>query len=111
LLEDFIAAGIDGVSIGSNDLTMLLLGTDRDNSEVASEFSELNPAPLWAFEHVIKTARKHQITASICGQAVSTYPDLVEKLVSWGVTSVSISPDAVDSTRKLIQKVEQKIIS
>ncbi|MCL5434876.1 MAG: phosphoenolpyruvate synthase [Patescibacteria group bacterium] len=111
LLEDFIKAGIDGVSIGSNDLTMLLLGTDRDNSEVASEFSELNPAPMWAFEHVIKTAHKHRITASICGQAVSTYPELVEKVVSWGVTSVSISPDAVDDTRKLIQAVEKKMIT
>jgi pyruvate,water dikinase len=110
LLEDFIKAGIDGVSIGSNDLTMLLLGTDRDNDEVASEFSELNPAVTWAFERVIKTAHKNGITASICGQAVSTYPELVEKLVSWGVTSVSISPDAVDSTRKLIFNTEKKII-
>ncbi len=111
LLEDFIKAGIDGVSIGSNDLTMLLLGTDRDNSEVASEFSELNPAVMWAFERVIKTARKTGITASICGQAVSTYPLLVEKLVSWGVTSVSISPDAADSTRKLISETEKKVIN
>ncbi len=111
LLEDFIKAGIDGVSIGSNDLTMLLLGTDRDNDEVASEFSELNPAVMWAFERVIKTAHKNGITASICGQAVSTYPALVEKLVSWGVTSVSISPDAVDSTRKLIFDTEKKIIA
>ena len=111
LLDKFIEAGIDGVSIGSNDLTMLLLGTDRDNSEVASEFNELNPAVLWALEHVIKTAHKHGITASICGQAPSTYPSLVEKLVSWGVTSVSISPDAVDNTRKVISNIEKKIIS
>ncbi len=111
LLEDFINTGIDGVSIGSNDLTMLLLGTDRDNDEVASEFSELNPAVLWALEHVIKTAHKKGITASICGQAPSTYPSLVEKLVEWGVTSVSVSPDAVDHTRKLISDVEKKLIS
>ena len=110
LLEDFISAGIDGVSIGSNDLTMLLLGTDRDNDEVASEFSELNPAVLWALEHIIKTAHKKGITASICGQAPSTYPSLVEKLVEWGVTSVSVSPDAVDHTRKLISDVEKKLI-
>ena len=110
LLEDFIKSGIDGVSIGSNDLTMLLLGTDRDNDEVASEFDELNPAVLWALEKVIKTAHKNKITASICGQAASTYPSLVEKLVQWGITSVSVSPDAVDHTRKLISDSEKKII-
>ena len=110
LLDDFINAGIDGVSIGSNDLTMLLLGTDRDNDEVAPEFNELNPAVMWAFERVIKTAHKHGITASICGQAASTYPSLVEKLVEWGVTSVSISPDAVDNTRKIISAAEKKIL-
>ncbi|MBU2632268.1 phosphoenolpyruvate synthase, partial [Patescibacteria group bacterium] len=87
LLPKFIETGIDGVSIGSNDLTMLIMGTDRDNSEVAKEFDERNEAVLWALEYVIKTAHKYNITASICGQAVSSYPDLVEKLVKWGVTS------------------------
>ena len=93
LLEKFIEVGIDGVSIGSNDLTMLMLGTDRDNFEVASEFDEMNPATLWAFRYVVKTALKHKITSSMCGQAVSTYPELVKLLVEWGVTSVSVSPD------------------
>ncbi len=111
LLDDFINVGIDGISIGSNDLTMLLLGTDRDNDEVAPEFNELNPSVMWAFEHVIKTAHKHGITASICGQAASTYPSLIENLVKWGATSVSISPDAVDNTRKIIAAAEKKILS
>src|SRR4030066_57792 len=88
-LEEFIKVGIDGVSIGSNDLTMLILGTDRDNETVATEFDERNPAVLWALEKVVKTAVKHSITSSLCGQAASLYPDLVEKLVSWGITSVS----------------------
>lgn len=111
LLPKFIECGIDGVSIGSNDLTMLILGTDRDNEEVAPEFDERNEAVLWAFEHVIKTAHKYGITASVCGQSVSSYPDLVEKLVSWGVTSVSVSPDAIDSTRETIAKAEKKLIN
>ncbi|MCL5113889.1 MAG: phosphoenolpyruvate synthase [Patescibacteria group bacterium] len=111
LLEDFIEAGIDGVSIGSNDLTMLILGTDRDNSEVAPEFDERNKAVLWALEKIIKTCNKHHITASICGQAPSVYPDLVEKLVDWGITSISVSPDAVDTTRNMIYKVENDIVS
>jgi pyruvate,water dikinase len=111
MFEKFIEVGIDGVSIGSNDLTMLIMGTDRDNSEVASEFNEMYPAPVWAFEHVIKTAHKHGITASMCGQAISTYPELVRDLVSWGVTSVSVSPDAIDATRKLLAQTEKEILN
>lgn len=110
LLDEFIKAGIDGISIGSNDLTMLILGTDRDNEMVASEFDENNPAVLWALEHAIKTANKHGITSSLCGQAASQYPDLVEKLVRWGITSVSVSPDAVDSTRRNIAFIEKRIL-
>lgn len=110
LLEQFIAAGIDGVSIGSNDLTMLLLGTDRDNSEVAKEFDEMNDAVLWALERIVKVAKKHKITASICGQAPSIYPQLVEKLVEWGITSISVSPDAVGNVRRTIATVEKKLI-
>ncbi len=110
LLDDFINAGIDGVSIGSNDLTMLILGTDRDNETVAAEFDERNPAVLWALEHVIKTASRHNITSSLCGQAASQYPDLVDKLVSWGITSVSVSPDAVDNTRRVIANAEKRLL-
>ncbi len=107
LLEDFIKEGIDGVSIGSNDLTMLILGIDRDNDEVAVEFDERNDAVLWALEKIVRTCKKHKITASICGQAPSTYPDLVEKLVEWGITSISVSPDAVDTTRNSVYKIEK----
>lgn len=109
LLEDFIKLGIDGVSIGSNDLTMLILGTDRDNSEVAQIYDERNPAVEWAFEKIITTAKKYNVTCSMCGQAPSQYPDLVEKLVKWGITSVSVSPDAIDITRENIANVEKKL--
>jgi len=110
LLEKFIECGIDGISIGSNDLTMLILGTDRDNSEVAREYNEMDDAVLWALEHAIKTAGKHNITSSICGQAPSLYPNLVEKLISWGITSVSVSPDAIDTVRKTIFDCEKKLV-
>lgn len=110
LLDEFIDVGIDGISIGSNDLTMLILGTDRDNETVASEFDERNPAVLWALERIIKTAVKRQITSSLCGQAASQYPDLVEKLVSWGITSVSVSPDAVDNTRRVVSLIERRLL-
>jgi pyruvate,water dikinase len=110
LFEDFIKVGIDGVSIGSNDLTMLILGTDRDNNEVAAIFDEMNPAVLWALEKVIKACAKEKITCSICGQAPSEYPDLVAKLVEWGVTSISVNPDAIERTREIVYQVEKEIL-
>ncbi len=109
LLDKFIDVGIDGVSIGSNDLTMLILGTDRDNTEVAPVFDERNEAVLWALEKVIKTCHQRKITSSICGQAPSDYPELVEKLVEWGVTSVSINPDAFSQVKQTVYDAEKKI--
>jgi len=111
LLESFIEEGIDGVSIGSNDLTMLILGVDRDNEKVSKEFNEQDPAVLWALERVITLCSKNKVTCSICGQAPSEYPELVEKLVSWGVTSVSVSPDVIDKTRKIIYDAERKLLN
>lgn len=110
LLDEFLAVGIDGVSIGSNDLTMLILGADRDNSELAKVFNEQDPAVLWALEKTIKTCHKNKVTVSICGQAPSVYPDLVEKLVEWGITSVSVNPDAIERTRELIYQAEKKVL-
>jgi len=111
LLEDFIKTGIDGISIGSNDLTMLILGTDRDNEEVASEFYELDEAVLWALESAVKTAVKAGITSSICGQAPSVYPELTQKLINWGITSISVNPDVLGSTRQIIYECEKKLIA
>lgn len=110
LLDKFCEAGIDGVSIGSNDLTMLILGTDRDNTEVAAEFDERNPAVLWAIEHVISVCHKYHVTVSMCGQAPSDYPEMVEKLVKWGATSMSVNPDAVNQVRETIHHEEQKLV-
>ena len=106
LLEDFIQIGIDGVSIGTNDLTMLTLGVDRDNSQVASAFDDTHPAVLQLIATTIKTARKFDITVSVCGQAPSDHPDLVEKLVKLGITSVSVNPDALARTREYIYNAE-----
>lgn len=111
LIEDFIEEGIDGVSIGSNDLTMLTLGVDRDNEEVAHEFNERDKAMMWSYERVIKAANKYKISSSICGQAPSVFPDLVQRLVDLGVGSISVSPDAVYHTREIIYKAEHNIIN
>jgi pyruvate,water dikinase len=111
LLDKFIDVGIDGISIGSNDLTMLTLGLDRDNSEVAKEFNEMDPAVLWSLKRLITKAKKRGILCSICGQAPSNYPELVEKLVKWGVTSISVSPDVIDATRDVVAWAEKRRIS
>jgi len=110
LLDKFIDVGIDGISIGSNDLTMLTLGLDRDNSEIAKDFNELDPAVLWSLKRVVTKAHKRGINASICGQAPSNHPDLVEKLVKWGITSISVSPDAIDRTREIIAWAENSTL-
>jgi pyruvate,water dikinase len=109
MLEEFVKIGIDGVSIGTNDLTMMLLGVDRDNEEINYIYDERNPVVVKTLEYIVKTCHENGITCSICGQAASDYPDLVETLVRAGITSVSISPDAVDRTRELIYNVEKKI--
>ncbi len=109
LLEKFLEVGIDGISIGSNDLTQLILGVDRDNATLADEFDERDEAVLMALETAIKVANSMGVTSSICGQAPSVYPELTKKLVKWGITSVSVSPDMIGTTRGIIAKVEAKL--
>jgi len=111
LIEKFIAVGIDGISIGSNDLTQLILGIDRDSERLASIFDERNEAVLIALERAIKVSKSMGVTSSICGQAPSVYPELTEKLVEWGITSVSVSPDMIGTTREIIAKAEAKLKS
>lgn len=109
-LEEYIKEGIDGVSIGSNDLTQLTLGIDRDSAKLAAEFDERYPAVLNSILHVVRTCRKRHVTCSICGQAPSVYPEITEAMVKAGTTSVSVAPDVAVSTRKLIASVEKKIL-
>jgi pyruvate,water dikinase len=109
LIEDFIKVGIDGVSVGSNDLTMLITGTDRDNAEVAKAFDERSSAVMWSLKRVIKHCKKHGVTTSICGQAPSVYDDLVENLIKIGITSISVNSDAVRRVRTVIYEAEKKL--
>ncbi len=110
LIEDFCKEGIDGVSIGTNDLTQLILGIDRDNSTLAEGFDERNAAVLKAVEQVVRTCVKNNVTCSLCGQAPSVYPDFAEKLVEYGITSMSVNPDAVEATRRVVASAEQKVM-
>ncbi|MFZ8792774.1 MAG: pyruvate, water dikinase [Acidilobaceae archaeon] len=111
LASDF-ARMVDGFSIGSNDLTQLILGADRDSGLLAKMgyFDERDPAVLKAIRHVIRTAKRYGITSSICGQAPSVYPEIVEFLVREGIDSISVNPDAVISTRRLVASIESKIL-
>ncbi len=109
LLDEFIDLGIDGVSIGSNDLTMLTLGCDRDSEQVSDVYDERDPGVLKALEMIVRTCKRRGINCSICGQAPSTYPEITEKLVSWGATSVSVSPDMIDKTRLIVWEAEQHL--
>jgi len=109
IIEKFLAVGIDGISIGSNDLTQLTLGIDRDSSKLAATFDERNDAVLVALERAITVSKSMGVTSSICGQAPSVYPELTEKLVSWGITSVSVSLDMIGATRAIIARAEAKL--
>jgi len=109
LIEKFLGVGIDGISIGSNDLTQLILGVDRDNERLREAFDERDEAVMVALERAVKTARSMGVTSSICGQAPSVYPELTEKLVEWGITSVSVSPDMIGTTREIVAKAEQRL--
>ena len=112
LLADEFAKMIDGFSIGSNDLTQLVLGVDRDSGLLArlGYFDERDPAVLKAIKMIIDAAHRNGITASICGQAPSVYPELVEFLVRNGIDSISVNPDAVIRTRRLVASIEKRIL-
>ncbi|MVU78302.1 phosphoenolpyruvate synthase [Nocardia sp. ET3-3] len=109
-LPEYVELGIDGISIGSNDLTQLMLGVDRDSEECAELFDESDAAVLDAIERIVGTARRLGITSSLCGQAPSTNPEFVEHLVRAGITSVSVSPDAVERTRRAVGAAERRVL-
>ncbi|SEA32619.1 pyruvate, water dikinase [Thalassobacillus cyri] len=109
--EEF-AQLVDGFSIGSNDLTQLILGSDRDSGilNTMGYFDERNPAVKQAIKMLIHAAHKHDKTVSICGQGPSLYPEFTEFLIREGIDSVSINPDTVADTRRLVASVEQRLI-
>ena len=109
-LPRYAELGIDGVSIGSNDLTQLMLGVDRDSDLFGAGYDERDPAVLDAIESIILKAKRHGLKCSICGQAPSVHPEYAEKLVGWGIDSISVSIDAIDRTRRNIAMAEKRIL-
>lgn len=109
ILADAFADIFDGFSIGSNDLTQLILGVDRDSEIVAHIFDERDPAVMTMIAHVIKAAKAKGRKIGICGQAPSDYPEFAQFLVEQGIDSISLNPDAVLKTLLAIADMEQQL--
>ncbi len=109
IIEDLCKEGISFVSFGTNDLTQLTLGIDRNNQKIAKLFDEMHPAVLGEIAKVIKTCKKYDVITSICGQAGSR-PEMAEFLVHQGVDSISANADAVDEIRRVVAKTEKKLL-
>ena len=111
-MADEFSKYCDGFSIGSNDLTQLTMGADRDSDILGrmGYFDERNEAVKRAISHLIKVAHANGVTVGICGQGPSVYPEFTEFLVREGIDYVSLNPDTVIKTKKLIASTEQKII-
>ncbi|BAY45838.1 PEP-utilizing enzyme [Scytonema sp. HK-05] len=110
LLPEYVKAGVAGISIGTNDLTQLLLGVDREQGQLAKAFNERHPVVMGAVAQLIQTAKSAGIPCSICGQAPVLYPEIIEQLVRWGITSISVEPEAVERTYLAIARAEQRIL-
>jgi pyruvate,water dikinase len=105
-LPRYAKLGAAGISIGSNDLTQLVLGADRDSELVAEIFDERDPAVTEFIERLLGGARELGLATSICGQAPSVYPEYAELLVRSGIDAISVNIDAVEQARSLIAAAE-----
>ncbi|MBI4738166.1 phosphoenolpyruvate synthase [Candidatus Woesearchaeota archaeon] len=109
IMEDICKEKVSFVSFGTNDLTQMTLGLDRNNARVSKHFDEMHPAVLGEIAQVISVCKKYGVTTSICGQAGSR-PEMAEFLVKQGIDSISANPDAVHTIRQVVARVEKKLI-
>ena len=109
-LERYAELGVAGISIGSNDLTQLVLGADRDSETLSDTFDERDPAVTDYLRQLIPRARAAGLQTSICGQAPSVHPEYAELLVQAGIDAISVSVDALDRTRRLVAAAEQRLL-
>lgn len=110
LIDKFCEMGIDFISIGTNDLTQLVLGVDRDSAKLGDWFDERNEAVLRCLERTIRIAKDAGVTTSICGQAPSVYPEITRFLVKHGIDKISVNPDVIEQTRELVAQIERKLL-
>ncbi|MBR9682763.1 MAG: phosphoenolpyruvate synthase [Candidatus Aenigmarchaeota archaeon] len=109
-IEKFCEEGIDFVSFGSNDLTQLTLGVDRNNERLIKLFDEMHPGMQALFKYAIEICKRNGVKTSICGELPSNRYDAVEFLIRTGIDSVSVNIDAVDKVRGWVAKIERKLL-
>jgi pyruvate,water dikinase len=110
MAEEFCEAGVDFMSVGSNDLCQLTLGADRDSGIFAKYFDERDPSVMRSIQLVIERCHKHGTPVGICGQLPSVHSWAAEKLVEFGIDSISVNPDVIERTRKIVASAENKIM-
>jgi len=110
MLVDEFSSLFDGFSIGSNDLTQLVLGVDRDSELVAHDFDERDPGVMKTISFAIQGAKRNRRHIGICGQAPSDYPDFAEFLVREGIDSISLNPDSVLKITLRILELEDRAL-
>jgi pyruvate, water dikinase len=109
-LPRYAEMGVHGISIGSNDLTQLMLGADRDSELLAETFDERDPAVTAAVAQLIRDARRLGLATSICGQAPSVHPEYAELLVRAGIDAISVTPDALEATLRNVAAAERLLL-
>ena len=109
ILAEQFADLFDGFSIGSNDLTQLALGVDRDNHTVAHIYNENNEAVKELIRHLIEVGKKKKVKVGICGQGPSDYPEFAKFLIDEGIDSISLTPDTIIKTTIAAKKIEDKL--
>jgi pyruvate,water dikinase len=110
LLPEYIKSGVRGISIGTNDLTQLILGVDRETEDLSPLLNQRHPAIMGTIFQLIKMAQAGGISCSICGQAPVLYPEIIDQLIQWGIDSISVEPEAVERTYHTIASAEQRLI-
>ncbi|MEM4598309.1 MAG: putative PEP-binding protein, partial [Candidatus Diapherotrites archaeon] len=108
-IDDILAEGIDFISFGTNDLTQLTLGLDRNNERIQKYFNEMHPSVLKLIKMVIDACKRAGVTTSICGQAASN-PEMVKILIRYGIDSVSANIDSVEKIRAVVISEEKKLL-
>jgi pyruvate,water dikinase len=109
-LEEYVRLGVTGVSIGSNDLTQLVLGIDRDSEVLSTLYDERDRAVTSTIAQIIGECKRLGVTCSICGQAPSVHPEYADLLVRLGIDSISVNPDAIEATRRNVAVAEQRVL-
>jgi pyruvate, water dikinase len=107
LLPDYVQAGVQGIAIGSNDLTQLILGIDRDHPQMQPAFDQHHPAVMRAMQHLIQTSRQLGIPCSLCGQMPRQHLEAIESLIRWGITAISVDASDVAQVYRAIERAER----